>query len=167
MDEIINRVEKSGLVTLDMADYYPAGERRVIDLKDQLWQGLALKEKDFREWIKSTDWANYSGQHVAVFCSADAIVPTWAFMLVSSSLTPFAASVHFGDQESLEAALWEQALSTFPAEDFKDARVIIKGCADKYVSPNAFMRITEKLQSQVKSLMFGEACSTVPVYKKK
>jgi hypothetical protein len=166
MEEIINRVAGSGIVTLDLGDYYPEGKRAEIDLKNQLWQGLVLKEKDFREFISSTDWQEFTGQHVAVFCSADALIPTWAYMLVSSSLSGIAKTVHFGSLESLESALWTASLSRLNPQDFEDARVVVKGCADKPVSAQAFIDLSFRLKPFVKSLMFGEPCSTVPVYKK-
>lgn len=166
MDEIVNKVANSGLITLDLAEYYPEGNRKVIDLKDQLWQEIALKEKDFREWIKENDWLVYTNCHVAVYCSADAIIPTWAYMLVSSALQGIASTVVFGDASQLEAELWRVSLNKIDPSEFQDGRVIIKGCSDREVTPHAFMLLTSMLKPQVKSLMFGEPCSTVPVYKK-
>lgn len=166
MSEIVNKVAQSGIQTIDLGDYYPAGDRKVIDIKDQLWQGMAIREKDFREFIKENDWPVYQDAHVAVHCSQDAIIPTWAYMLVASALSEFALSIHFGDLESLESYLWRNRLSEIDPENYVDTRVVIKGCADKYVSPSAFVELTSKLKPVVKSLMFGEPCSTVPIYKK-
>lgn len=166
MSEIVNKVAKSGLITLDLGDYYPEGVRKSIDLKDQLWQGIALKEKDFRDWVKEHDWSQYKDEHVSLFCSADAIIPTWAYMLLSSALSPFAKTIYFGDADALEAELWREALSGIEPEEYADERVIIKGCSDRPVSPHAFVELSNNLRPFVKSLMYGEPCSTVPVYKK-
>lgn len=165
MDEIINRVAESGIITIDLSDYFPEGERAEIDLKNQLWQELVLKEKDFRAYIANEDWNKYAGQHVAVYCSVDALIPTWAYMLIASSLSGIARSVHYGNPESLESVLWSESLEKIKAENFKGARVVIKGCADKPVSAQAFVDLSFRLKPVVKSLMFGEPCSTVPVYK--
>ena len=166
MDEIVNKVANSGLITIDLGDHYPEGSRSIIDLKDQLWQGMVIREKDFREWVNTEDWSRLQDHHVALFCSTDAIIPTWAYMLLSSALSPFARSIHFGDAQSLEAELWRASLASVQAEDYLDQRVIIKGCSDRPVSPHAFVELTNKLRPYVKSLMYGEPCSTVPVYKK-
>lgn len=167
MSEIINRVAKSGLITLDLGEFYPEGERAVIDLKDQLWQEIALKEKDFREWVKSRDWSEFNNKHVCIHCSVDAVIPTWVYMLLSAELSPFAKTIVFGDADTLESRLWSNALVSLDTADFQDARVVVKGCADRPVSPMAFIEVSRKLQPVVKSLMYGEPCSTVPVYKKK
>ncbi|MCA6361431.1 MAG: DUF2480 family protein [Bacteroidetes bacterium] len=164
-NEIVNRVAQSGLITIDLGEWYPAGERKVIDIKDQLFQGLILREKDFREYIKTNNWAQYQDAFVAVHCSADAIIPDWAWMLLSVSLAPFAKKIVFGNLEMLETVLYSEILSNFDIAQYKDARVVVKGCGDKPVPLTAYVELTRMLQPVVKSLMYGEPCSTVPVYK--
>lgn len=165
--EIVNKVAQSGIVTLELDKFYPEGERVLYDIKDNLWQGIALKEKDFRAFVKENDWLVYQGKHVAITCSADAIVPTWAYMLLTTALQPFAKKIVFGDLATLETVLFKEAMESINAEDYTDARVVVKGCSDKEVPPSAYVELTEKLMPYVKSLMFGEPCSTVPLYKKK
>jgi hypothetical protein len=166
MEEIANRVANSGLVTLDLGEMYPAGERVLIDIKDQLFQGLILREKDFRDFIATHDWSQYKDKFVALTCSADAIIPDWTWMLLASALQPFAKKIVFGDLEKLETVLFTEVLSAFDAEQYRDARVVIKGCGDKPVPKTAYIELTGLLQPFVKSIMYGEPCSTVPVYKK-
>lgn len=166
MSEIINKVAASGLVTVDLEEIYPSGERVLLDIKPQLWQELALKEKDFREWIKTNDWEAYRNKYVAVFCSADAIVPNWAYMLVASSLESKAKRVVFGDRETLNTIIFAEMIANLNAEDYRDKRVIIKGCSDKPVPTSAYVELVNKLQPVAKSIMFGEPCSTVPVFKR-
>lgn len=165
--EILNKIANSGLITIDLEDLYPKGERVSYDIAQNLWQGLALKEKDFREFIKTNDWSVYQDKYVAIHCSADAIVPTWAFMLLSTALQPFAKKIIFGSLEELENNLFSEVISNIKAEDYVDARVIIKGCSNLPVPTSAYVELTNKLLPVVKSLMFGEPCSTVPLYKKK
>jgi len=167
MGEIENRVTKSALVTFDLEDYYHSGERDLFDLKDLLFQGLILKEKDFREFVKNHDWSRFEGKNVAVTCTADAIVPTWAYMLVASKLEPYAQKVVYGNLEALEQALFQEALSMIDLSDFKDAKVIVKGCSKYPVPEYAYVEITRLLRPVVSSLMYGEPCSTVPLYKKR
>lgn len=166
MDEIVNRIANSGLINIDLEEYLEGVDFAAIDLADQLWKGLALKEKDFREWIGSNDWPAYQDQVVAIHCSADAIVPAWAFMLVSSSLSGIAKSTHLGDLKSIKENLVLQHIDALDISDFTDARVVVKGCGDEGFSPAVYMALTSKLQPVVKSLMYGEPCSTVPVYKR-
>lgn len=166
-EEIVNKVASSGLVTIDLEELYPKGARSTIDLKDQLWQGLALREKDFRAFIKEHDWAAYQDHFVAIYCSADAIVPTWAYMLVATALEPYAKQLVFGDQEALEAHLFQEVLSSIKGEDFQDGRIVIKGCGDLPVPTYAYVELTRKLRPFVRSMMYGEPCSTVPLYKRK
>lgn len=168
MEEVfVNKVANSGIETINLEDYFPVGERVAIDVKELLFMELVLKEKDFREWIKSNDWTQYSEKFVAVYCSSDAIVPTWAYMLISSKLSGIAQKVVFGDLNALESALWENALNTLEVENYKDKKVVIKGCGDLPVSAAAYTNITSKLLPVVQSLMYGEPCSTVPVFKRK
>jgi hypothetical protein len=164
--EIVNRVASSGLITLDLEDYYHEGERVVFDLKPMLYRELILKEKEFRQLLKEQDWSTYQGKNVAVTCTADAIVPTWAFMLVALHLEPHANTIVYGGLDELENRLFQEALSKIEMEDFRDAKVIIKGCSKLPVPTYAYVEITRKLRPFVSSLMFGEACSTVPLYKK-
>lgn len=164
-DEIVNKVSQSGLITIDLETYYPAGERILFDIKDLLFQGLILREKDFREFIKNEDWNKYKDKYVALICSADAIVPTWAYMLLATQLEPVAKRVVFGDLETLETILYNEILSKLNINDYKDARVVIKGCGDLPVPKSAYVQITSLLRPVAKSIMYGEPCSTVPLYK--
>jgi len=166
-EEIVNKVAQSGLVSLDPASFYPPGERVLYDIKDNLFQGLILREKDFREFVKEHDWAQYQGKNVAITCTADAIVPTWAYMLLANRMTPFAREVVFGDKDTLETVLFEKALAGLDVEQYRNQRIVIKGCGDVEVPASAYVELTKKLTPVVKSLMFGEPCSTVPIYKKK
>lgn len=166
MEEIINRVAKSGLVSLDLEDYYHHGERVVYDLKDNLFMGMILREKDFREFLKTHDWTQYTGKNVAITCSEDAIIPTWAYMLLTLQLTPYANAVVFGNINDLEEKLFFDALSQINPEDYRDARMVVKGCSKHPVPTAAYVEITKRLQPVVQTLMFGEPCSTVPLYKR-
>ena len=165
-EEIINKVANSGIVTIELEEFYPKGERKLIDIKDQLFQGLILREKDFREFIKTHEWQQYKDCFVAITCSADAIVPTWAYMLLTLALQPYARKVVFGNLEQLESIVLAEKLQTIHPEDYKDARVVVKGCGTLPVPTNAFVQLTLLLQPYVKSLMYGEPGSTVPLYKK-
>ena len=166
MDEIINRVAVSSLITFDLEELYVKGDRMVFDIKDQLFEGVMLKEEDFRAFIKTHDWPHYQGKHVAILCSADAIVPTWAYMLLSVALQPFAASVFFGSLVELESYLFTKALSSVKWDQYRDAKVVIKGCSKVQVPASAYVEATNYLRPFAASIMFGEACSTVPLYKK-
>jgi Protein of unknown function (DUF2480) len=166
-DQIINRVTNSGLVSLDLEEYYHAGERVVYDLKDNLFMGLILKEKDFREFLKTHDWSFYTGKNVAIICSEDAILPTWAFMLLTTYLEPYANMMVFGSLIDLEKKLYEDALAKIDYNQYQDARVVVKGCSKVAVPTAIYVELTRILKPIVKSLMFGEPCSTVPLYKKK
>ncbi|RRB04136.1 DUF2480 family protein [Larkinella rosea] len=163
---IVNRVAKSGLVSLDLEDYYHPGERVVYDLKDNLFMGLILKEKDFREFLKTHDWSQYEGKNVAVTCTEDAIVPTWAFMLLTIHLEPHAHTVVFGTLQDLEEKLYFDAIARINIDDYRDARVVVKGCSKVPVPTAAYVEITRRLRPVAQSIMFGEPCSTVPLYKR-
>ena len=165
-EEIINRVANSPLVSFDLEAYYPTGERVVYDLKDNLFQGLILREKDFRTFIKAHDWGQYAGKHVAIICSAEAIIPTWAYMLLASKLQAEAATVIVGDAEALETALFQQQFAQIDWASFQGKKVVLKGCSDKPVPQAVYVAATNRLLPYVASLMFGEPCSTVPVYKR-
>lgn len=165
-DIIVNRVATSGLVTFNLEDYYPAGERLIYDLKDNLFMGQILKEKNFREFLKSHEWKQYAGKNVAIMCSVDAIIPTWAYMLLTLHLQPHANCVVFGTLEDLERQLMREVLDKINFDEFLDKRVVVKGCGELPIPTSAYVEVTRKLQPVVKSLMFGEPCSTVPLYKK-
>jgi hypothetical protein len=166
-ENIINKVAQSGLVTLDPAQFYPAGERVVYDIKDNLFHGLMLREKDFREFVKGHDWAQYQDKLVAVTCSADAIVPAWAYMLLANRLAPYAREVVFGDAEVLETVLFVKQIATMDVEQYRDQRLVIKGCGDTPVPVSAYVELTKKLTPVAKSLMFVEPFSTVTIYKRR
>lgn len=166
MEEIRNKVKESGLVQLDLADYKPTVQLVGIDLSAQLWQGLVLKEKDFRDWIKHHDWTQYQGKAVFIFCSTDAIIPTWAFMLVTSALEKENVYSQVGSEIELAKALIQEAICLIDIDEIKDQRIIIKGCADIVDPAFAMSYLVRLLQPNVKSIMYGEPCSTVPIYKK-
>jgi len=166
-ENIINKVAQSGLVTLDPAAFYPVGDRVVYDIKDNLFHGLILKEKDLREFVKEHDWTQYQGKNVAITCSVDAIVPAWAYMLIANRMAPYARDVVFGDAAIMETVLFEKAMADANLEQYRDQRVVIKGCGDTEVPVSAYVELTKRLTPIVKSLMFGEPCSTVPIYKRK
>lgn len=166
MEEIINKVANSGLVTLDLEDYYHQGERVVYDLKDNLFMGMILKEKDFREFLKGHDWAQYAGKNVAITCTEDAIIPTWAYMLLTLQLEPHANTVVYGTLNDLEEKLYFDAITRIHVEAYRGVRVVVKGCSKHPVPTAAYVELTRKLQPVVQSLMFGEPCSTVPLFKK-
>ena len=164
--QITNRVASSSLVTFDLEEYFVPGERILIDIKDQLFQGLILKEKDFRDFIKTTRWEEYHGKFVAIHCSVDAIVPTWAYMLLAIALEPFAAKVVFGTLEELEVAIFQERLKEVDWLKFKDSKVVIKGCSKVNVPIATYVDVTNRLRPHVSSIMYGEPCSTVPLFKK-
>lgn len=164
--EIINRVAKSDLITLDLEEYYPKGKRILLDIKAWLFEEIMLREKDFRNQIKEHDWNQYTDCFVAITCSADAIVPTWAYMLVATKLAPFSKHFCFGNLEQLEQDLFSKALTKLPIEQFQNAKVVIKGCSKYPVPVYAYTEITRKLQPLATSIMYGEPCSTVPIYKR-
>ncbi|MFN4233724.1 MAG: DUF2480 family protein [Bacteroidia bacterium] len=166
MEELIeNKVEKSGLITISLDEFYVEGERILIDLKDLLYEGLILREKDIREFVKNENWEKYQNKFVAIYCSTDAIIPMWSYMLIASALEPYAKKIVFGDLKELEAHLFIHEIEKLEIEKYKNERVIIKGCGKIPTPEAAFVAITTKLRPVVKSLMFGEACSTVPIYK--
>lgn len=164
--ELVNKVAGSGLITFDLEEYYQPGERVVLDIKDQLYQGIILREKDFRDFIKYHDWSGYDGKLVAITCSEDAIIPTWAYMLLTSALQPFARQIVFGSLEDLENKIYFNTLSTIDWNLFKDKKIVIKGCSKIPVSPAVYVEATRLMRPHASSIMFGEPCSTVPVFKK-
>lgn len=166
-DEIINRVANSKLMTLDLEDYYPNGQRILFDIKDWLLEGLVLREKEFRKLASEHHWSQYQGAYVALTCSTDAIIPGWAYMLLSIHLEPYAKRVVIGNLEALETAIFHDVLNNLNVSEFMDKPVIIKGCSNKPVPQNAYILAINKLKPIAKSIMYGEACSSVPLYKKK
>ena len=166
-EEIINRVAKSPIITFDLEELYPEGKRVNIDIKAWLYEGLILREKEFRKSVADHDWAQYDNAFVALNCSTDAIVPGWAYMLIASKLAPYAKRVIHGSQETLETIIYEELLDTFDFSIFEGKPVIIKGCSNKPVPQNAYLLATAKIQRVAKSVMYGEACSAVPIYKRK
>ena len=166
-DTFVNKVAESGIVTLNLEDYYPKDEVVVFDMKEHLFMELILKEKDFREALKTLDTTKYENKIVALTCSADAIIPMWAYMLVASLLQPLAKNIIFGNENFTKENILLQNINSINTTDFTDARIVIKGCGDLPIAEAAYIAITNKLRPVAKSIMYGEPCSTVPVYKRK
>lgn len=166
--ELVNKVAQSGIISFDLENYFP-DEAQIVafDLKGYLFRELILREKDFRMALAAINWADYSDKHLAVFCSADAIIPNWAWMLIVANAEPFAKTITMGTPAEVVKTLMFAALNQLDTAPFKDQKVIIKGCSDKPVPPEAYLEITRLLRPLAKSIMYGEPCSTVPVYKKK
>ena len=165
-DEIINRVANSKLVTIDLEDYYPEGERLLLDIKDWLLEGLVLREKDFRQQASEHNWEQYQNCFVALNCSTDAIIPAWGYMLLSTYLEPYASKTVIGDLSNLETSIYQEIISKLDVSNFQDKPIIIKGCSNKPIPDNAYIQLTTKLKPFVKSIMYGEACSSVPLFKR-
>lgn len=166
MDEIVNKVANSVLEVFDLEDYYPIGIRTQLDISQWLLDGFLLKEKDFREALKNHDWSQFQNHFVAIHCSTDAIIPAWASILVTVYLSSFAKKVVFGNLIDLETSLYQEILSTLDYSKYQDKPVILKGCSKKPVPESAYIMAIQKLQPFAKSIMYGEACSAVPLYKK-
>ncbi len=167
MDQIINKVAQSGLITLNLEDYYDSGTREFIDLKEHLYEGLILRERDFRDFVKSNDWSFYQDANVAIDITTDAIVPAWAFMLVASAVSPFAKTIIKGSLADLNKHLYTLALHKIDLNQFQDRLVIVKGCSNVPVPESTYVELCNMLQPVVKSLSYGEACSKVPLYKRR
>jgi hypothetical protein len=165
-EAIVNKVSESGLITLDLEQYYPREEVLLFDLKDYLFMGLILKEKDFREALKNLDWETYRNKYVAVTCSADAIIPPWAYMLVASYLQPVAKDVIMGDEKEVHKTVFLKNIQEIDVNEFTGQRVVVKGCGETPIGEFAYMEITKRLRPVVKTIMYGEPCSTVPIFKK-
>lgn len=163
---IVNRVAKSPLKSIDLEDYFPDGEITVYDLAENLFNGMILREKDFREFIKSHNWQQYDNKFVALTCSVDAIVPTWAYMLLATKLSPYARLVVFGNKETMYRSMWHMAIEKIKPENFEGAKVVVKGCGNLPETQYGYVALSQALTPYVSSLMYGEPCSTVPVYKK-
>lgn len=166
-ETIVNKVVNSGIITLNLEDFLPKEDVMIFDLKDCLFMGMILKEKDFRQQLTALDWNVFQDKHVAVYCSADAVIPNWAYMLVASYLNPRAKSIFYGDRTGFISQYITTKILAIDAIMYSDKRVVIKGCGENEMPPAAFIAITQKLQPYVKSLMYGEPCSTVPVFKRK
>lgn len=166
-DEIINRVANSKLITINLEDYYPQGKRVLFDIKDWLFEGFVLREKDFREQVKLFDWSQYKDAYVALTCSSDAIIPAWAFILISLHLEPFAKKIVIGNLELLETSIFQDVLNILDVSEFANKPIIIKGCSKKPVPQNAYIMLANKLKPFAQSIMYGEACSSVPLFKSK
>jgi Protein of unknown function (DUF2480) len=166
-EEIINKVASSGIITVDLEEYYPKEEIVAFDIKPYLFRELILKEKDFREALQKTDWIKYENKIVAVVCSVDAIIPAWAYMLIATYLQPIAKNIIIGDEKEAIKQNILKRINEININDYNEKRLIIKGCGDVFIDSAAYMEITKKLLPVAKSIMYGEACSNVPVYKKK
>jgi hypothetical protein len=166
-EKIINKVSKSKLVTIEMKNFKGDQKRAVLDIKQWLFKGLILKEKVFRTFLKEHEWKDYTDMYVAVHCSVDTIVPVWAYMLIVNYLKPFAKKIILGDQYLLEKEIFEININNIDLNVIKDKRILITGCSNTYIPPESYILITEKLMDYTKSLMFGEACSNVPIFKKR
>jgi hypothetical protein len=166
MAEFVNKVAESGLITIDLENWYPKGEIVVFDLKDYLFMGMIVKEKEFRDTLKNTDWEVYRNKMVSVVCSVDAIIPSWAFMLVASYLQPVCKELALATPEEMRKQVFLRNIQSINSVDYKDQRVIVKGCGDTPIGDFAYLEITRILRPVVRSLMYGEPCSTVPVFKK-
>lgn len=164
--EIVNRVALSPLVTFDLADYHDEGERVGLDIHDQLFHGMILREKDYRTFLAETDWNSYAGKHVHIFCSSDAVIPGWAWMLLCIHLEPFAASVVYGNREDLEKVVWRKVLDRIDYQELDGKKIVVKGCGDIEIPQDAFVELIRRLRPLATKLMYGEPCSTVPLYKK-
>lgn len=166
--EIVNRIANSGLITIDMADYFPKeAEIQLFDLKPYLFMEMVLKEKDFREHLKNIDWSQYQDKNVAIFCSTDAIIPYWAYMLVTVNLSPFTKNIFKGNIETAQKNILQNRINEIDPNSYADQRIVIKGCGVAAITEEFYVTITAKLAPYVKSIMYGEPCSTVPIYKKK
>jgi len=166
-NEIKNRVAESSLKTIDLEDFYPSGKRIELDISQFLFEGIILKEKDFREKVTSYNWSQYQDCYVALTNTSEVLIPAWAFMLLTIELTIYSKMVSIGNLLQLETSIFSEIISKIDLSIYKDQRVIIKGCSNKPIPENAFIQLTRLLQPIVKSVMYGEACSSVPLYKRK
>lgn len=166
-EEIINRVAQSKLITFDLEEHFPPGQRLVLDISNWLFEGLLLREKEFRKLVTAHNWEQYQDTYLALTCSTDAIIPGWAYMLIASHANTFAKKVIVGSLEELNTLLYAEILNSLDISQFKDKPVIIKGCSNKPVPQNAYLMAIEKIQAVAKSVMYGEACSSVPLFKRK
>ncbi len=163
---LVNRVAGSGLITINLEDFFPTEAIVVFDLKDYLFMELILKEKDFRAALKEHDWTQYNDKNFLIYCSTDAIIPVWAYMLVSAYAEPHATRIFQGDKEMFYKVAFMDALNNIDASQYDEKRIVIKGCSDKPVPPSAYVELTRKLRPYAQSIMYGEPCSTVPIFKR-
>ncbi len=163
----VNKVAESGIITVDLETFYPKEEVAVFDMKDYLFMGLILKEKDYRTALTTIDWQQYKNKNVALTCTADAIIPVWAYMLAASFLQPIANNIIFGNEQQLINTIITQKINEINIDEYTDKRIVIKGCGETPIPETAYIAITNKLRPVAKSIMYGEPCSTVPVFKKK
>ena len=166
-DEIVNRVAKSPLINIDLEQFYPQGKRVLFDIKDWLYEGLILREKDFREQLAQHNWEQYQDSYMALTCSTDAIIPSWAYLLITTYVSPFAKKVVVGDLTLLETTIFQELIHNLDLTVYQDKPIIIKGCSNKPIPDSAYTFLISRLQPVAKSIMYGEACSTVPLFKKK
>ncbi|MEP3372755.1 MAG: DUF2480 family protein [Maribacter dokdonensis] len=166
-DEIVNKVAQSKLITFNLEDYYPKGERMVLDIKDWLYEGFILKEKEFRAFVDAHDWSQYKDAYVAMHCSTDAIIPGWAYLLLSVKLSGIAKKAVQGSLVDLETSIYQSVIENIDISEYQDRLIIIKGCSKKPVPANAYLFLAERLKPVAKSIMYGESCSSVPLYKRK
>ncbi len=166
-EEIVNRIAQSKLVTLDLEDFYPKGERILLDIGKWLYEGLILREKEFRAYLEKEEWEQYKDSFIALSCSSDAIIPGWAYMLITTKLQPYVKQIVVGDLELLETSIFQEIIANLDATAYEQKSIIIKGCSKKPIPPNAYLWLTAKIQPVAKSIMYGEACSSVPLFKKK
>lgn len=164
-EEILNRVANSKLKTFDLEEIYPEGKRTLFDIKDWLFQEIILKEKDFRAFVNNHNWNQYQGNYVALTCSSEAIIPSWAYLLLATKLSPFVKKIVVGNLETLESLVFEEVINSISLEEYKGKPIIIKGCTNKPIPASAYTLLIQKIQPVAKTIMFGEACSTVPLYK--
>ena len=164
-NKVQNKINAGQIVTIDLEEYYPKEQQHIIDLKDNLWQELVLKEKDFREFVKNNNWSFYQDTYVGVYCSADVIIPVWAYMLVAANVAKHAKRVYFGDKTALNKKIFTEIAENLDTKDLSGKRVIIKGCGKLDIPSDAFVAITQLLQPIARSISYGEACSSVPVFK--
>ena len=164
--EIVNRVANSKLINIDLEDFYPEGERVLFDIKDWLFAEQILKEKEFREFVKNHNWKTYQNKYIALTCSAEAIIPSWAYLLISVELSPFAKKIVVGNLETLETSIFQEIIDGLPVKNYINKRVIIKGCSNKSIPETAYTQLISKLLPITKSIMYGEACSNVPLFKR-
>ena len=165
MSEIVNKVTKSGLITLDVKTFKGSQNRKIIDIKNWLFEGMILKEKKFREHLKAVNWEQYKDTFVALHCSTDTIIPVWAYMLLTKYLNPYASCIIYGDEKDLEKKIFHLNIKNFDTKSLENKRVLLKGCTDTYIPEDSYVQLSNKLMGNVKSLMFGEACSNVPIFK--
>lgn len=165
--EIVNKVTNSKIVTIDLEEFYPLGERILFDIKDWLFEEIVLKEKDFRKSVKNHDWSQYKGAFVALHCSTDAIIPSWAYLLITTNLAPHTKRVVVGDIDKIESILFTEIINKLDIEFFRGKLILVKGCATKPIPDTAYVQLIEKLTPVATSIMYGEACSNVPLYKAK